>query len=167
MGGFPGPFFGGRPKVGRGDVRAAILALLAEEPLHGYQIIQELSKRTGGVWRPSPGSIYPTLQQLEDEGLVRSEEMDGRRVYQLTDAGRAEAEKRREDLQAPWEEGTEDVDESLLELRDLAFQVGAAVMQVAHAGSDRQVARAKEILGETRRSLYRLLAEDEPGAGER
>ena len=86
--GFPG-FLGRGPRAGRGDVRAAILALLAEQPMHGYQIMRELGERSGGVWRPSPGSIYPTLQQLEDEELVRPETGDGgRRVFALTDAGR-------------------------------------------------------------------------------
>ena len=85
--GGPGYAFGRR--AGRGDIRAAILALLAEEPMHGYQIIQELTERTGGVWRPSPGSVYPTLQQLEDEELVReSAPESGKRVYELTDDGR-------------------------------------------------------------------------------
>jgi len=79
--GFGGPFFGRGPKVGRGDVRAAILVLLAEEPMHGYQVIQELAERSGGVWRPSPGSIYPTLQLLEDEGLIRGTEEDGKRRF--------------------------------------------------------------------------------------
>src|SRR6266480_2634349 len=83
-GGFPGQFFGRGPRVGRGDVRAAILVLLAEGPKHGYQVMQELTERSGGMWRPSPGSIYPTLQLLEDEGLVRSAESDGRRVFELT-----------------------------------------------------------------------------------
>lgn len=161
-GGFGGPFFGRGPKVGRGDVRAAILALLAEEPMHGYQVIQELSERSGGVWRPSPGSIYPTLQMLEDEGLVKVEETEGRRVFQLTDAGRAEVAKRDQDAPAPWEifgnAGP------LMDLREVGFGVVAAVMQVAQTGSERQIARAKEILAETRKSLYRLLGEDEPAS---
>src|SRR6188472_4443264 len=98
--GGPGPHPGG-PRMGfrgrgrgarRGDVRSAILALLAESPMHGYQIITELGERSGGEWRPSAGSVYPTLQQLEDEGLVRSEASDGRRVMALTDAGREAAE---------------------------------------------------------------------------
>src|SRR5437667_331993 len=101
FGGFPGQFFGSGRRVGRGDVRAAILVLLADGSMHGYQVIQELTERSGGMWRPSPGSIYPTLQQLEDEGLVRSSESDGRRVYQLTDTGRAEVERRGEEP-PPW-----------------------------------------------------------------
>src|SRR6266567_4286449 len=91
FGGWGGPFgpggFGRGPKVGRGDVRAAILVLLTEGPMHGYQVIHELTDRSGGMWRPSPGSVYPTLQLLEDEGLVRSEEVEGKRIFQLTEAG--------------------------------------------------------------------------------
>src|SRR5215211_6725890 len=90
----------------RGDVRGAVLALLAEEPMHGYEMIQRLEERTGGRWRPSAGSIYPTLQLLEDEGLVSSEEVDGRRVFSLTDDGRKAAEERG-DGPAPWEGGEE------------------------------------------------------------
>jgi DNA-binding PadR family transcriptional regulator len=159
-GGFQGPFFGRGPKVGRGDVRAAILVLLAEGPVHGYQVIQELTERSGGVWRPSPGSIYPTLQLLEDEGLIRGEEAEGRRVFQLTDAGKAEVASRGEKARAPWESFGDAG--PLIDLRDEGFGVAAAVMQVAQTGTERQIARAKEILGETRKSLYRLLAEDEP-----
>jgi DNA-binding PadR family transcriptional regulator len=160
-GGLPGPFFFGRgPKVGRGDVRAAILVLLAEEPKHGYQVIQELSERSGGRWRPSPGSIYPTLQLLEDEGQVTSEQIEGRRVFRLTDSGRAEVAKRGEDARPPWEVPADAGPHA--DLRDVGFGVIAAAMQVVRAGSERQVTRAKEILTETRKSLYRLLAEDEP-----
>lgn len=159
-GGFPGPLFGGGPRVGRGDVRAAILVLLAEGPMHGYQVIQELTERSGGLWRPSPGSVYPTLQLLEDEGLVRSEEVDGRRVFHLTDAGKAQAAKRGKEAPAPWEVSAEAG--PLLDLREVGFGVVAAVMQVAHAGTERQMARAKEILAEARRELYRLLGEDDP-----
>lgn len=159
-GGFPGPFFGRGPKVGRGDIRAAILVLLAEGPMHGYQVIQELAERSGGVWRPSPGSIYPTLQLLEDEGLIRGEEAEGKRVFHLTDAGREEVEKRGEKARAPWESFGDAG--PLIDLRDVGFGVAAAVMQVAQTGSERQIARAKDILNEARKSLYRLLAEDEP-----
>lgn len=160
--GFGGPFFGRGPKVGRGDVRIAILALLAEEPMHGYQVIQELSKRSGGVWRPSPGSIYPTLQQLEDEGLVQATESEGRRVFHLTDAGRAEVDKRGPEGGVPWDSFGDGAGDSLLELRNLAFGVAGAVMQVAQTGTDGQIERAKEILNESRRRLYGILAEEEP-----
>jgi DNA-binding PadR family transcriptional regulator len=139
-------------------VRAAILALLAERPMHGYEMIQELINRTGGVWRPSPGSVYPALQLLEDEGLITSQEAEGKRLFSLTESGRAEAEQ---GAQAPWDEVTEGVDPTNLKLRDTAFQVGAAVMQVATAGSEAQKGKALEVLTEARRRIYSILAEDE------
>jgi DNA-binding PadR family transcriptional regulator len=129
--------------------------------MHGYQIIQELSERSGGVWRPSPGSVYPTLQLLEDEGVIRGEEAEGRRVFHLTDAGRAEVRKRGEEAPPPWEAFGDAG--PLIDLREVGFGVAAAVMQVAQTGTARQIARARQILTEARKSLYRLLAEDEPG----
>jgi DNA-binding PadR family transcriptional regulator len=157
-GGFgPGPF-GGR-RAGRGDIRAAILALLAEQPMHGYQIIREIGERSEGAWTPSPGSVYPTLQQLTDEGLVRSSETEGKRVYELTDEGRTEADRKSGAL--PWEEAAQGADDDLSALRELVFQVLAATKQVAHAGSKPQLAAAQEVLRTARKSLYRLLAEDD------
>jgi DNA-binding PadR family transcriptional regulator len=157
--GFPGPF-GRGPKAGRGDIRAGVLVLLAEQPRHGYEIIRELADRSGGVWRPSPGSIYPTLKQLAREGLVRADKGEGRRVFELTDAGRAYVDEHAEELAAPWEAVGSDVDDAYVQLRDLTQQVGAAVLQVGQAGTSEQVAAAAELLAETRRSLYRILAED-------
>jgi DNA-binding PadR family transcriptional regulator len=152
----PGHAFGRR--AGRGDIRAAILALLAESPMHGYQIIQELAERTGGVWRPSPGSVYPTLQQLEDEELVRETAPEsGKRVYELTDAGREQAAT----APAPWTAVAGESESELVALRDLAHQVLAATRQVAHAGSAAQIEAAQAVLRDARRALYRLLAEDE------
>jgi DNA-binding PadR family transcriptional regulator len=138
-------------------VRAAILALLLERPMHGYEMMQELESRTGGVWRPSAGSIYPTLQLLEDEGLVRSEEVGDRRRYSLTDAGREEAGRR--EGPPPWEfsrpgEGPGG------QLREAGFQVAAAVMQAAATGSEEQVAKVRDILADTRRSIYSVLGEE-------
>jgi DNA-binding PadR family transcriptional regulator len=156
------PFFGpgyafGR-RAGRGDIRAAILALLAEEPMHGYQIIQELAERTEGVWRPSPGSVYPTLQQLEDEELVRETASDsGKRVYALTDAGREQAAA----APAPWTAVAAESEDGLVGLRDLAYQVLGATRQVGNAGSAAQIEAAQAVLREARRSLYRLLAEED------
>ena len=119
-------------RAGRGDVRVAILALLAEQPMHGYQVIQELTERTGGVWRPSPGSVYPTLQQLEDEDLVRETASEsGKRVYELTDTGREQAAS----SPAPWSAVAGESEDALVALRDLAHQVLAASRQVAPAGS--------------------------------
>ena len=159
-----GPGFGGRQKVSRGEVRAAILMLLAEEPMHGYQIMQELSERSDGMWSPSPGSIYPTLQQLADEGLIQAEDTGGKKVYELTDSGREHVAA--SDSAAPWErfDYTAD-DDGLWALKDLALQVGAAVMQVAAAGSDEQLAEAKEVLADTRSRLYQLLAEGDDRVG--
>jgi DNA-binding PadR family transcriptional regulator len=159
-GGFPG-FLGRGPRAGRGDVRAAILALLAEEPMHGYQIMRELGERSGGVWRPSPGSIYPALSQLEDEGLVRSDESAGRRAFELTPEGRTYVEENREALGSPWDEAGGDLPEGLIELRKLMMQLGMATMQVAQAGDDDQTAEARKVLEDARRSLYRILAGDE------
>jgi len=151
-----GPFATGQ-KVSRGEVRAAILMLLAEEPMHGYQIMQELAERSGGIWRPSPGSIYPTLQQLADEGLIRAEDAEGKKVYQLTEAGRTHVEEH--DAPPPWARFDREDHSELFALKDLAFQVGAAVMQVGNAGSHEQVAEAREILADTRSRLYQLLAD--------
>ena len=161
--GFDRMFFGPGRKAGRGDIRATILALLAEEPMHGYQIIQEVTDRTGGAWRPSPGSVYPTLQQLEDEKLVRTVHTDGRRVFELTDAGREQAAAL--PSQTPWESAG-DGDDDLAALRDLAFQLLGATRQVALAGSAKQIESAQAILREARRGIYQLLAEDGEGDAE-
>jgi len=142
-------------RAGRGDIRAAILSLLAEEPMHGYQIIQELAERTDGAWRPSPGSVYPTLQQLEDEELVRETASDsGKRVYELTDTGREQAAA----TTPPWNAVTTESEDALVALRDLVYQVMTATRQVAHAGTSAQVEAAQQVLRDARRSLYRILA---------
>lgn len=160
-----GPFFFRRRRMRRGDVRSAILVLLAEAPENGYGLMQEIERRSDGVWRPSPGSVYPALQQLEDEGLVRSEEADGRRQFQLTDAGRAYVEEHRDRLGEPWADVSGGVGEGAFELRGLVFQLGAAASQVLHAGDEAQVARAREVLEDARRTLYRILAGDDKPAG--
>jgi DNA-binding PadR family transcriptional regulator len=161
--GGPGGFPGGR-RARRGDVRSGALLLLAEEPRNGYQIMQEIEQRSGGLWRPSPGSVYPALAQLEDEGLVRVEERDGRRTYALTDAGRAYVEERRDDLVAPWEEMSESVDDDVAALFKELRQVGMAAVQVGHMGSAEQITGARDALANARRALYSLLAEDETDA---
>ena len=161
---FPPAFLGwlqGARRAGRGDIRSAILVLLAEQPMHGYQIIQELARRSDGAWRPSPGSVYPTLAQLQDEGLLTSREEDGRRIFDLTDAGRAESAKRADAGRAPWEAGASEEGSSAREFKKLVFGVGGAALQVAQVGSPAQIEEAKAVLQTARKNLYRILAEDE------
>jgi DNA-binding PadR family transcriptional regulator len=164
-GGFGGPPFGGGPRgrgrgrARRGDVRLALLRLLAEEPRNGYQLMQTIEERSGGRWRPSPGSVYPTLSQLEDEGLVRSTESEGARHFEITDAGREHLEARA-DEPVPWDTGEEGMG-PLVEIGPLVIQIGKAAWQVATVGDQAQRERAIETLTETRRALYRILAEDE------
>jgi DNA-binding PadR family transcriptional regulator len=157
---------GGRwPKARRGDVRAAILAVLAEQPMNGYQIIQEVAKRSDGAWKPSPGSIYPTLQQLEDEGLVRAESDGGRRAYALTDEGRTYVTEHPDEVAAPWEGMNEATDED--DLKPLIGQVAAAIWQIAAVGTPEQRAKGRQALSDLRRRLHAILAEDEPASEQR
>jgi DNA-binding PadR family transcriptional regulator len=156
------------PRAKRGDVRAAALALLAEEPMNGYQIIQAISERSDGVWRPSPGSVYPALQQLEDEGLIRAEAAEGgRRAYQLTDEGRAYVEAHPDEVRAPWDVFAGAMGDTAREMRSLIGQVAMAAHQVLSAGTEGQVTQARQLLTDTRKALYRLLAadDDETAAG--
>lgn len=174
--GFPPPFPPGghghghghgpwRGRGGRGrrhNVRAAVLALLAERPMHGYEMIQELDSRTGGAWRPSPGSIYPTLQLLEDEGLIVGATDDsggGRKRFTLTDTGRTEAESAAQT--PPWQEFAPETINSWHEIRDAGFQAMNALRQVMMTGTDEQRERAAQVLDETRRKLYAILAESQ------
>ncbi len=148
----------GRGRARRGDVRAAVLALLAERPMHGYEIIGELAERTDGVWKPSPGSVYPTLQLLEDEGLVVGEEQDGKRRFSLTDEGRQKVADR--GGPPPWDQITQGVDPGERDLWEAFRHVVMACRQVSAAGSPDQRRRAVEILTEARKKLYGILAED-------
>jgi len=157
-----GPGEGGpRQRAGRGDVRLAVLALLAEGPRHGYQMIQEISERSGGAWKPSPGSIYPVLSALQDEGLVDDEKIDGRRVFSLTDAGRALATERADELAHVFDANAASVeDEDVTDLKALIAGVAGAAVQVLTTGTPEQAAAARKVLAQTRRELYLLLAED-------
>jgi DNA-binding PadR family transcriptional regulator len=152
---------GRRSRAKRGDVRAAALLLLSEEPRNGYQLMEEIERRSGGAWRPSPGSIYPALAQLEDEGLVRAEETAGRRAYRLTPDGEAYVEEHRDALGSPWEEAGAGVPDELVDLRTLIAHVGMATLQVGQSGDEKQVAEAKKVLSEARKSLYRILADED------
>lgn len=131
--------------------------------MNGYQIIQEVTERSGGMWKPSPGSIYPTLQQLEDEGLARTEEQEGRRTFHLTDEGRAYVDSHADEMAAVWEAMSPVGDQSD-DVRPLIGQAAAALWQIMATGTAAQKARAREVLGETRRTLYGILADgdDEP-----
>jgi DNA-binding PadR family transcriptional regulator len=160
-GGFgPPPFGGGRGRRRRGDVRAALLLLLAEEPRNGYQLMQAIEERSGGRWRPSPGSVYPSLSQLEDEGFITAATRDGQKLFEITDAGRAHLAER-EATAAPWEHDPADgFAPPVGELKGLIAGIAGATIQVARAGDEQQVAKAVELLSETRRALYRILAEE-------
>jgi DNA-binding PadR family transcriptional regulator len=143
----------------RGDVRAAILALLAERPMHGYEMIQEIAERSQDLWRPSPGSVYPTLQLLVDEGLIVASETEGsKKLFELTDAGKAAAEKVET---PPWDEIAEGVDPAHLNLRAAVGQLFGAVAQSAHAASAEQQQRIIEIVNNARREIYTILGEDD------
>lgn len=126
--------------------------------MHGYQIMQELEDRAGGAWQPSPGSIYPTLQQLADEGLVISESVDGKNVFSLTEDGAGAVLANENPM--PWERFAEEGGASYGSLKRSVYQLGAAAKQVAAAGSQRQVDTATEILNQARKDMYRLLADD-------
>jgi DNA-binding PadR family transcriptional regulator len=138
-----------------------MLLVLAEEPMSGYGLMQEIESRSDGVWRPSPGSVYPALAQLEDEGLVRTEDDEGRKRYALTDDGKAYVEERRDELGEPWAAVGAEVGSGWKGLRDQFGQLAAAAHQVGNTGNEKQIEEAHKILDDARRRLYRLLAGDD------
>jgi DNA-binding PadR family transcriptional regulator len=142
-------------------VRAAVLALLVEEPRHGYAIMTELAERSGGLWRPSPGSVYPVLQQLQDEGLVTAEESEGRKVFSITAAGRTLIEDNPAEFAEPWSVAGPGPRQRVQTLFEGMTALGSATQQVARLGTAEQADRARAVLDEARRALYRILAEDE------
>ena len=154
---------GGRGRAARGDVRAAVLLLVSEQPMHGYQLMQAIAERSGGRWTPSPGAIYPTISQLEDEGLVTVTAEAGRKLVALTDAGRRHLEER----QPTWADTLDgrEADDPGVDLRGPLEQVQAAVRQIARTGTEAQQTAAAGVLADARRSLYLLLA-DGPEASE-
>ena len=169
---FPTPPWMGRgsgawraTKARRGDVRAAILAVLAEQPMNGYQLIQEIAARSGGAWKPSPGSIYPTLQQLEDEGLVSADVDAGRRVFTLTEQGQTYVAEHPDEVEAPWQ-GMGEPAADAGEVKPLIGQVAAAVWQIMAVGTPEQQAKGREALVELRRKLYGILSEDDDSGNE-
>lgn len=158
FGGHMHAFVHGGGRARRGDVRIAILRLLEEAPMHGYQIIQELSSRSGGAWSPSAGSIYPTLQQLADEGLVVATETSGKRVFSLTDSGRTVVAESA-DQPAPWDEAAAS-DSGIVGLRESAGRLMPALLQIGRSGSPEHIAEAIEILNDARKKLYAILSEE-------
>ncbi len=160
----PGPPRG--PKAGRGDVRAAILALLREGPRNGYQIMSEVEERSGGAWRPSPGAVYPALQLLADEGLIAAEESGGRRTFSLTEAGRRHIEEDPEAARPAWEAMAQDEPGEMPGLFAQAARLGGSIVQLAHAGTPEQIREAEQLLERTRRQMYQILAGDDPDEGD-
>ncbi|MFJ3720685.1 PadR family transcriptional regulator [Streptomyces sp. NPDC090057] len=160
----PGPWGprgrgGPRGRARRGDVRASILALLRERPMHGYEMIQEIAERSGGAWKPSPGSVYPTLQLLEDEGLIVSESEGGKKLFALTDSGRTAAG---DGPEAPWEEASRGVDwEALGEIRQAGMGLMQAFGQVWNTGTKEQREKALAVVTEARKKLYLILADED------
>uniref|UniRef100_A0A5Q5BRU3 Transcriptional regulator, PadR family n=2 Tax=unclassified Mycobacterium TaxID=2642494 RepID=A0A5Q5BRU3_MYCSS len=149
---------GGRGRGRRGDVRAAILTLLGERPMHGYEMIQEIAERSDGLWKPSPGSVYPTLQLLVDEGLIVGTESEGsKKLFELTDDGRAAAAKIET---PPWEQITDDAGPGHADLRSAVGQLVGAVAQSSYAASEEQQARILEIVNNARREIYGVLGEE-------
>jgi DNA-binding PadR family transcriptional regulator len=144
-------------------VRAAILALLQEGPRNGYQIMSEVEERSGGAWRPSPGAVYPALQQLADEGLIVGEESGSRRTFSLTEAGRRYVEENPQMARAAWEAMTGGEPGEVPGLFVQAARLGGSIVQMAHAGTPEQVRAAELLLEQTRRSIYQILAGDVPG----
>lgn len=161
---WPGPPGSARgPRASRGDVRAAILALLREGPRNGYQLMSEIEERSGGAWRPSPGAVYPALQQLADEGLIVGEESGGSRTFRLTDAGRQHVEANPDTARAAWEGMAQDEPGEVPGLFLQAARLGGSIVQMAHAGTADQIQAAEQLLDRTRRSMYQILAGDMPG----
>jgi DNA-binding PadR family transcriptional regulator len=153
----PGPARG--PKAARGDVRAAILALLRDGPRNGYQIMSEIEERSSGAWRPSPGAVYPALSQLADEGLILAEESGGKRTFSLTEAGRAYVAENPEMARGAWESTQQQEAWQLPSLFASAARLGSGIVQLAHAGTPAQIVAAERLLERTRRELYRILAD--------
>jgi DNA-binding PadR family transcriptional regulator len=163
----PGPPSGGRgQKASRGDVRAAILALLQEGPRNGYQIMSDIEERSNGAWRPSPGAVYPALSALADEGLITDKKSDGRRTFRLTDAGQAYVEENPEMARGAWESTAQQEAWQVPGLFAEAARLGAGIVQIAHAGDQNQVRAAERLLERTRRELYRILADEAEDAEE-
>ena len=160
LGSDPEARLGRGPRRSRGDVRTAVLLLLLEQPMHGYEMIQTIRERSGDAWSPSPGAIYPTLQLLTDEGLITNEDRDGKKVSTLTEAGRTAAEELAASKTAPWDEASTDAGDAP-NLRKAIVRLIHAVKEISMAGTDAQRESTASLLDETRRKIYAMLASDE------
>jgi DNA-binding PadR family transcriptional regulator len=150
--------WGDEQRTPRGDIKYILLTLLAEQPRHGYQLIKELETRQGGFYRPSPGSVYPTLQMLEEGGYLTSQQLEGKRVYTITDSGRQLLAERDRPVDL-MDRG--DRSSQLSGLKDAIAELSGAVMQVARSSNLDRVSRVREILNRAKREIYNILAEEE------
>ena len=157
--GFYGGDWGDKPRTRRGDIKFMLLELLSERPQHGYELIKELEARRGGFRRPSPGSVYPTLQMLEEGGYLTSEEVDGKRVYTITESGKQLLSKRQSDSRSD-RDFTVSKSSELVELRHTLTDLNDVVTQVARSGNSEQADRVREMLVRVKREIYKLLAEE-------
>lgn len=159
--GFGGDGWGDKPRTRRGDIKYILLALLSERVQHGYELIKELEARHGGFRRPSPGSVYPTLQMLEEGGYLTSEEVEGKRVYTITESGRQFLSDRKEHSHSRnvHDSFTESKPSELIELRRSLTDLNDAVAQVARSGNLEQTNRVRDLLVQVKREIYKLLSE--------
>ncbi|MBE9228144.1 PadR family transcriptional regulator [Phormidium sp. LEGE 05292] len=158
---FAGDGWGDKPRTRRGDIKYILLGLLMNRPQHGYELIKELEARHGGFRRPSPGSVYPTLQMLEEGGYLTSEEVEGKRVYTITESGRQFLSDRKEHSQSRnvHDSFTESKPSELIELRRSLTDLNDAVAQVARSGNLEQTNRVRDLLVQVKREIYKLLSE--------
>ncbi|HBL14191.1 MAG TPA: PadR family transcriptional regulator [Cyanobacteria bacterium UBA11162] len=153
--------WGDEPRTRRGDIKFILLLLLSERPQHGYELMKELEARRGGFRRSSPGSVYPTLQMLAEGGYLTSEEVEGKRVYTITESGRQFLSDRNQQSHSrnPSESFTESNPSELIELRRTLTELNDAVAQVARNGNLEQANRVRDLLVQVKREIYKLLAE--------
>jgi len=148
-----------QPRTKRGIIQVAVVALLRERDMHGYQMIQEVSERTGGAWAPSPGSVYPALKSLEESGMISAVESGDKRVFSLTDLGKKHA--RMIPAGEPWLQVTEDENSLSRKLRSATGELMVAVSQASDVATEQQLADTISLLTDTKRRIYLLLAGEE------
>lgn len=150
--------WGDEPRTPRGDIKYLLLTLIAEQPQHGYQLIKELEARQGGFYRPSPGSVYPNLQLLEEGGYLTSEQMEGKRIYTITESGKQLLAERENPHHLKEQVETQ---QPLIELKNAVMELKGAVMQVARGGNLDRVSQVQEILKRAKREIYAILSQED------